>query len=91
MAEAPGDKDKMLAGHRNFLRQAIYSLYVYNRTADAMKWFKYLGDKFPDKPVVENDPNSLPKNLTLDETATILHAIESSKRHATRTLRHPTP
>ena len=67
MAEAPGDKDKMLSGHRNFLRQAIYSLYVYNRTADAAKWFKYLGEKYPDKPIIDDDPLSFPRNVTLDQ------------------------
>ena len=35
--------------------------------AEAARWFKYLGEKYPDKPIIENQPDSLPKNLTLDE------------------------
>jgi len=34
---------------------------------EAAQWFKYLGDKYPDKPVIDGQPDSLPKNLTLDE------------------------
>ena len=29
----------------------------------------YLGKKFPDKPILDNDTNSFPRNLTLDEYA----------------------
>jgi hypothetical protein len=65
----PSQKDGILKAHRNFLRQAVYSLYVYNRMPDAAKWFKYLGEKYPDKPIVDADPNSLPRTLTLDEYA----------------------
>jgi hypothetical protein len=56
-------------GHRSFLRQAVYSLYVNNRVADAARWFKYLGEKYPDKPVIDGDTNSYPRNLTLEEYA----------------------
>ena len=67
MAEAPGDKSKMVSGHRNFLRQAIYSLYVYNRMTEAAQWFKYLGEQYPDKPIIDDDNNSFPRNVTLDQ------------------------
>ncbi len=66
MEEAPADRDKMVSGHRNFLRQAIYSLYVYNRLGEAARWFKYLGEKYPDKAVIDDDPLSFPRNVTLD-------------------------
>jgi hypothetical protein len=62
--------------HRNFLRDAIYFLYVNNRTAEAAKWFKYLREKYPSQPIVENDPNSLPGNLTLDEYAVAVVQID---------------
>ncbi len=65
----PGQKDGILKAQRNFLRDAIYFLYVNNRLAEAAKWFKYLGEKFPDKPIIENRPDSLPKNVTLDDYA----------------------
>jgi hypothetical protein len=65
----PNQKEGILRAHRNFLRQAVYSLYVYNRMADAAKWFKYLGEKYPNKPIVDADPHSLPNTLTLDQYA----------------------
>ena len=40
------------------------------------KWFKYLGEKYPDKPIIENQPDSLPKNLTLDEYAVAVVQID---------------
>jgi hypothetical protein len=71
-----GMRDGILRAQRNFLRDAIYFLYQNARTAEAAKLFKYLGEKFPDKPIVENDPNSLPKNLTLDEYAVAVTQID---------------
>jgi hypothetical protein len=62
-------RDSIVKAHRNFLRQAIYSLYVYNRTAEAAKWFKYLGQKYPDKTIIDGDFNSYPRNVTLDQYA----------------------
>ena len=63
----PNQKDGILKAHRNFLRQAVYTLYVYNRMSDAAKWFKYLGEKYPNKTIIDGDPNSYPRNLTLDK------------------------
>jgi len=63
----PNQRNGIPNAQRNFLRQAVYTLYVYNRMADAAKWYKYLGDKFPDKNILDNDPKSLPRNLTLDQ------------------------
>jgi hypothetical protein len=62
--------------HRNFLRDAIYFLYVNNRMAEAQKWFKYLGEKYPKKPILDSDPNSLPGNLTLDEYAVTVVQVD---------------
>lgn len=65
----PNQKDGILRAHRNFLRQAVYSLYEYDHIADAAKWFKYLGQKYPDKTIIDGNPNSYPRNVTLDEYA----------------------
>jgi hypothetical protein len=65
-----------LNAHRNFLRDAVYFLYENNRMAEAQKWFKYLGEKYPDKPIIENQPDSLPKNLTLDQYAVAVVQID---------------
>jgi hypothetical protein len=65
----PGQKDGILRAHRNFLRDAVYFLYENNRIADAAKWYKLLGEKYPDKIILDTDPNSFPRNLTLDDYA----------------------
>jgi len=62
-------RDHILKAHRNFLRDAVYFLYVNNRLDSAGYWFKYLGTKYPDKPILDNKPNSFPRTLTLDEYA----------------------
>jgi hypothetical protein len=69
-------RDGILKAHRNFLRDAVYFLYENNRLAEAQRWFKYLGDKFPDKPIIDGQPDSLPKNLTLDEYAVAVVQID---------------
>lgn len=65
----PSQRNGILNAHRNFLRQAVYSLYVYNRMSEATKWYKVLGEKYPDKTIIDGDFNSYPKNLTLDQYA----------------------
>jgi hypothetical protein len=64
-----GQRDGILRAHRNFLKDAVYFLWENNRVADAAKWYKMLGEKYPDKTILDNDPNSFPRNLTLDEYA----------------------
>ena len=62
--------DHILAAHRNFLRDAVKSLYVYNRLADAAYWYKYLNTHYPDKPLLDGRPDSIPGHgLTLDDYA----------------------
>jgi hypothetical protein len=61
--------DHILKAHRNFLRDAVYFLYMYNRLPDAAQWFKYLATHYPDKPILDNSTNSLPATLTLDKYA----------------------
>jgi hypothetical protein len=65
----PAMRDGILKAQRNFLRDAVYFLYENDRIADAAKWYKLLGQKFPDKPILDSDPNSFPRNLTLDDYA----------------------
>jgi len=69
-------KDGILKAQRNFLRDAVYFLYENNRMTEAKQWFKYLGEKFPDQPIIDGQPNSLPKNLTLDEYAVAVVQID---------------
>ncbi|MGB7769145.1 MAG: hypothetical protein WBN22_09885 [Verrucomicrobiia bacterium] len=65
----PGQKNGIAHAQRNFLRDAVYFLYEDNRMAEAAKWFAYLSRKFPDQPLLDNDTNSLPSQLTLDQYA----------------------
>jgi hypothetical protein len=62
-----GQKDGIQRAERNFLSSAVYFLYENNRVAEAAKWYKLLGDKYPDKTILDNKPNSFPKNLTLED------------------------
>ena len=64
-------REHISLAHRNFLRDAVYFLYENNRLTDAARFYKLLGDKFPDKGILDGDPNSFPKNLTLDEYAVV--------------------
>jgi hypothetical protein len=70
-AEEPneGQRTDILRAHRNFLRDVVYFLYVNDRIAEAGKWFKYLAEKYPDQPILDNDTNSLPRNITLEAYA----------------------
>ena len=67
--EDPKYASNIANAHRTFLRTAIYFLYEDNRLAEAAKWFRYLGEKYPDKPIIDHDPESFPRNVTLDQYA----------------------
>jgi hypothetical protein len=71
MAESDaGDSNSIArAGYKNFLRDAVYFLYINNHVSEAQHWFDYLGKRYPDQPLLDNDPKSLAKNLTLDDYA----------------------
>jgi len=86
----PSQKDGILKAHRNFLRDAIYFLYEADRIGEAQQWFNYLREQYPDKPIVENRMDSLPKNLTLDEYAVAVVEIdirETSQQRVTAAIR----
>jgi len=63
----PNQKTGILKAHRNFLKDAVYFLYGSNRSGEAAKWYKLLGEKYPDNTILDDDTNSYPRNLTLDE------------------------
>jgi hypothetical protein len=78
--DAP-NRDHILKAHRNFLRDAVYFLYVNDRLADAAYWYKYLGTKYPNQFLIDGDTNSLPANVTLDE-----YAVGKAQEDVTETL-----
>ncbi len=42
-----GLAEHMSTGHKNFLRGAVYYLYLHNRMDEAAKWYKYMVDLYP--------------------------------------------
>jgi len=60
-------REGIATSHRNFLDDAVYFLYTYNRIQEAQQWYDYLAREYPDKPVLYGDPESFPRNLTLEE------------------------
>ena len=47
MEQEPSMKDNIANGHKNFLKWAIYYLYLYGRRNEADHWWKYLHEKYP--------------------------------------------
>ena len=41
-------REHIQTGHKNFLLNVPYTLYLYNRKTEANYWFKYLKQKYPD-------------------------------------------
>jgi hypothetical protein len=69
MREDTNNTQHIAVAHRNFLADAAYYLYEQNDMVDAAKWYKLLGQLYPEKTLLDNDPNSYPTNLTLDDFA----------------------
>ena len=67
MQEDEKNRDHIATAHRNFLSDAVYFLYENNRVAEAAQWYKILGEKYPNKTLLDGETNSFPRNLTLDE------------------------
>lgn len=63
------NRDNIKRAHRNFLRDAVYFLYGYNRRTEAAKWFNYLATKYPKDNLITGNTNSLPANMRLDDYA----------------------
>ena len=69
MVDDPKNRDHIETAHRNFLRDAVWFLYTYNREQDAIKWFKYIAQKYPDKALLNMVSKSLPTQISLDDYA----------------------
>ncbi|HLH56300.1 MAG TPA: hypothetical protein VKY92_22115 [Verrucomicrobiae bacterium] len=63
------NRDHIEKAHRNFLKDAVYFLYVNNRMADAANWYKFLGTKYPNGTLLDYQTNSFPRNVSLDQYA----------------------
>jgi len=67
MREDEKNREHVKVGHRNFVRDAVYYLYTYNREAEAAKWYAYLQKTYPKNPLIGGRPDTMPGTLTLDE------------------------
>jgi hypothetical protein len=61
--------DHILKAHRNFLKDAVYFLYVHHRMDDAAHWYEYLSKQYPNNTLLDYQTNSFPRHLTLSEYA----------------------
>ncbi|HNQ72752.1 MAG TPA: hypothetical protein PKN95_04010 [Verrucomicrobiota bacterium] len=69
MIDEPNMRSNIETAHRNLLINAAYFLYENDRIPEALKWYRYLGQKYPDKPLITGQPDSLPGKITLEEFA----------------------
>lgn len=69
MIDEPGMRSNIETAHRNLLGNAAYFLYSNDRIPEALKWYRYLGEKYPNKPLINGQPDSIPSKLTLEEFA----------------------
>jgi hypothetical protein len=69
MIDEPSNRSHIETAHRNLLANAAYFLFEADRMSEALKWYRELGKRYPDKPLLYNQPNSTPSKLTLEEFA----------------------
>lgn len=60
MAEDAEHRTAMETGHQNFMKDAVYFLYIHNRTTEAAEWLTKLRARYP---------NAVPAQLGLDDFA----------------------
>jgi hypothetical protein len=69
MEEEPNMRANIEGAHRNLLANAAYFLYANDRIPEALKWYRVLGEKYPNRMLLSHDTNSFPTRLTLEEFA----------------------
>jgi hypothetical protein len=67
MKDEPNMRNNIETAHRNFLGNAAYFLYANDRIPEALKWFRVLGEKYPNKPLLNNKLDSTPSKISLEE------------------------
>lgn len=63
----PEYRDHILKAHKNFLKDAIYFLYTYNRISESAKYFKEFAQRYPGQSLLTGDPTATPEKIALDE------------------------
>ena len=78
IGEEPDIRDNMLrTAHRNFLRAAVYLLYVDGRQKQSQYWYDYMRKLYPE---------SVPPNVSLDDYALASVTEEVNDTEANRVL-----
>jgi hypothetical protein len=62
----PTSQPNIENAHKNFLRQAIFDLYIYNKKVDAVFWYNYFGKTYPNKSLLVNSFVT-PDKMSLDD------------------------
>jgi len=78
--------DHILRAHRNFLRDAVYFLYEYNRVADSKAWYKYLAANYPDKTIIDGDTNSFPANVPFEKYVLSRFSVDVTETDRSRVM-----
>ncbi len=65
--EEPRFREGFYSAHRYFLLDAVFFLYLGGHDADANRWYKYLAEKYPDKPLLTSQTNMLPGNTSVED------------------------
>lgn len=69
MQDEPNMRNNIETAHRNLLGNAAYFLYANDRIPEALQWYRYLGEKYPNKALLNNQPDSTPSKISLEEFA----------------------
>lgn len=67
--DEPNMRANIEGAHRNLIANAAYFLYANDRIPEALKWYRVLGEKYPNRMLLNHDTNSFPTRLTLEEFA----------------------
>lgn len=88
MIDEPGMRANIETAHRNLIANAAYFLYSNDRIPEALHWFRYLGEKYPTKPLITGQPDSLPGKLSLEEfaLARIVEDVSETSRDRVRAV-----
>ena len=65
MQDEPNMRNNIETAHRNLLGNAAYFLYANDRIPEALQWYRYLGEKYPNKALLNNQPDSTPSKISL--------------------------
>ena len=80
MEEDLTQKEHIKTGHKNFVVNAVYFLYMDYREAEARRWYQYLEQNYPQALVNKNG-----KKLSLDELAIVFLTEDVSETDVNKT------